>query len=221
MNFRFFGRIYIFCLIILTASVFTAAQKPASSETPAETYRIKAGDKLSVKFLNHPELNEPALTVRPDGFISLQLIEDIKTEGFTTSELKTKIEKGYDEILLNPVISVNIIEFMPPAVFIGGQIGRPGKYFLRDGNSLVKVIFMAGGFTKDANRRMVLYARADRGGKWQVREVNVLKLLEKLAGGQDVELSDGDYIFVPDSKLSKFNKAIEGFQSLFPILPLF
>jgi len=166
-------------------------------------------------------LNESALTVRPDGFIGLQLIEDLKAEGLTATELKKKIEKSYDEVLLNPVISVNIIEFVPPAVFVGGQIGRPGKYFLRDGNSLVKVIFMAGGFTKDANRRMVLYARADNRGKWQVREVNVLKLFKQLSGEEDILLNDGDYIFVPDSKLSKFNKALEGFQSVFPILPLF
>lgn len=220
MKIRFLQRVFIFCLLVFTSSIFVSAQSSADFDKPAETYRIKSGDKLSVKFLNHPELNEPALTVRPDGFVSLQLIEDIKAEGLTATNLKKRIEKGYEEILLNPVISVNIVDFVPPVVFIGGQIGKPGKYLLRDGNSLVKVIFMAGGFTKDANRRMVLYARAGRDGKWEVREVNVLKLIEKLSNGQDIMLTDGDYIFVPDSKLSKFNKAIEGFQSLFPILRL-
>lgn len=213
-------RVFVFCLLILVTSVFAAAQKTVDIEKPAETYRIKAGDKLSVKFLNHPELNELALTVRPDGFISLQMIEDIKAEGATATELKKKVEKGYDEILLNPVISVNIAEFVPPAFFIGGQINRPGKYSLRDGNSMIKAIFLAGGFTKEANRRMVLYARADANGKWSVREINVLKLIEKLSSGDDIALNDGDYIFVPDSKLSKFNKALEGFQSFFPIIPL-
>lgn len=218
MKSHFLGKIFAVGAILLSVSFAAIAQR--ADEKPVESYRIKAGDKLAVKFLNHPELNELALTVRPDGFISLQLIDDLRAEGSTAEELKKKIGKAYDEILLNPVISVNIAEFMPPAVFIGGQIGRPGKYYLRDGNSLVKVIFMAGGFTKDANRRMVLYARADANGKWQVREVNVLKLIEKLSDGQDITLSDGDYIFIPDSKLSKLNKAIEGFQSIFPILPL-
>lgn len=215
MRIRFFAGFFILLLTIAAA-----AQTPDAAERPAESYRIKAGDRLSVRFLNHPELNEPGLAVRPDGFISLQLIDDLKAEGLTADELKKKIGKAYDEILLNPSISVNIIEFVPPAVFVGGQINRPGKYFLRDGNTLVKVIFMAGGFTKDANRRMVLYARQTPDGKWQVREVNVLKLLEKLAEADDIGLRDGDYIFIPDSKLSKFNKAIEGFQSFFPFIPL-
>lgn len=215
---RFLRNSLVVYFLVFALSV--AAQTVPNDEKPAESYRIKSGDKLSIKFLNHPELNEPVLTVRPDGFISLQLIEDINAEGLTAAELKKTIGKRYDEILLNPVISVNIVEFVPPAFFIGGQVGKPGKYFLRDGNSLVKAIFIAGGFTRDANRRMVLYAREKSDGKWEVREVNVLKLIEKLSKDQDIELSDGDYIFVPDSKLSKFNKAIESFQSVFPILPL-
>lgn len=215
MKLHFLKSLFLICVV-----AFAVSAQTANAEKPTETYKIKAGDKLSVKFLNHPELNELGITVRPDGFISLQMIEDIKAEGVTAVELRKKIEKGYDEILLNPSISVNIIEFMPPSFFIGGQISRPGKYSLRDGNSIIKAIFLAGGFTKEANRRMVLYARIDANGKWQVREINVLKLIEKLSSGDDVAINDGDYIFVPDSKLSKFNKALEGFQSFFPIIPL-
>ncbi|HQU85314.1 MAG TPA: polysaccharide biosynthesis/export family protein [Pyrinomonadaceae bacterium] len=215
MKIRFLKSLFLLCFLSFAVSAQTS-----NAEKPAETYKIKAGDKLSVRFLNHPELNEPSIAVRPDGFISLQLIEDIKAEGATAVELRKKIEKGYDEILLNPAISVNIIEFVPPSFFIGGQVNRPGKYSLRDGNSVIKAVFLAGGFTKEANRRMVLYARVDQNGKWQVREINVLKLIEKLSSGDDVAISDGDYIFVPDSKLSKFNKALEGFQSFFPIIPL-
>lgn len=219
---NFFPRkAFVFLLLTLFFSMSATAQKMSDSEKPSESYRIKAGDKLSVKFLNHPELNEPTLLVRPDGFISLQMIDDLKAEGLTAVELKKKIEKGYDEILIDPVISVNIIEFVQPAFFIGGQVARPGKYSLRDGNSLLKAIFLAGGFTRDANRRMVLYARADGDGKWQVREVNALKLIEKLSESSDIELNDGDYIFVPDSKLSRFNKAVESFQSVFPLIRLF
>lgn len=221
MKMHFLSRIFTLFILSLAVTTLVSGQKNVDFERPTETYRIKSGDKLSIKFLNHPELNEPALTVRPDGFISLQMIEDIKAEGLTANELKKIIGKEYEETLLNAVISVNIVEFIPPAVFIGGQIGRPGKYYLREGNSLLKVIFMAGGFTKDANRKMVLYARSDEKGKWKVKEVNVLKLIEKLSENDDIVLSDGDYIFIPDSKLSKLNRAIEGFQAFFPILPLF
>jgi polysaccharide export outer membrane protein len=84
-----------FALLLLTLifSMSAAAQKLSDTEKPTESYRIKAGDKLSVKFLNHPELNEPTLLVRPDGFVSLQMIDDLKAEGLTAVELRKKNRK--------------------------------------------------------------------------------------------------------------------------------
>ncbi len=215
------GKISAICLSLLLLSAFSFAQGSADFDKPVGTYQIKPGDKLSIKFFNHPELSEADLMIRPDGFISMQMIGDIKVDGLTAAQLKNKLEKDYVEILLNPIISINITDFVPPAIYIGGQIGRPGKYSLRDGNSIIKVIFMAGGFTENANRKMVLFARGGADGKWQINKVNVLDLIKKSPDERDITLSDGDYIFVPDSKLSKFTKVLESFQSVFPILSLF
>lgn len=180
------------------------------------TYRIQKGDKLSVKFFSHPELNEPSVVVRPDGFISLQIIDDIRAEGRTALELKADLEKAYNETLLNPIISVAVIEFVAPRVFIGGQVKTAGRYELRDAKTIVQVIFLAGGFTEDANRKMVILARPDGKGDWQTQAVNVMKILDKKSPEKDVELRDGDYIFIPDSKISQFNKAVETFRGLLP-----
>lgn len=180
------------------------------------TYRIQKGDKLSVKFFSHPELNEPVVMVRPDGFISLQIIDDIRAEGKTAVELKSELEKSYNETLLNPLISVAVIEFVAPRVFIGGQVKTAGRYDLRDAKTVVQVIFLAGGFTEDANRKMVILARPDGKGDWQTQAVNVMKILDKKSTEKDVDLRDGDYIFIPDSKISQFNKAVETFRGLLP-----
>ena len=192
--------------------------EPTSDESLPTGYRIRQGDKLSIKFLYQTELNEPSLVVRPDGFISLQLIGETKAEHLTVSELKSNLEKAFDEILINPVISVSLLEFVAPRVFIGGQVGKPGSYQLRDGQTLVQVIFLAGGFTRDANRTTVLYARPDTNGKWQIQSVNVSKVLSQKNAQTDFDLRDGDYIFVPDSKISQFNKAVESFRGLLPVL---
>lgn len=180
------------------------------------TYRIQKGDKLSVKFFSHPELNEPVVVVRPDGFISLQIIDDIRAEGKTAAELKSELEKSYNETLLNPLISVAVIEFVAPRVFIGGQVKTAGRYDLRDAKTVVQVIFLAGGFTEDANRKMVILARPDGKGDWQTQAVNVMKILDRKSTEKDVDLRDGDYIFIPDSKISQFNKAVETFRGLLP-----
>jgi protein involved in polysaccharide export with SLBB domain len=207
--------VFVLCL---SFSAFAQARLPESnaSTSPGGGYRIRQGDKLSVKFLYHPELTDTALIVRPDGFISLQLIDDVKAEGSTVSQLKKRLEKAYEEILLTPVITVTLVEYVPPRVFIGGQINKPGRYDLRDAQTLIQVIFLAGGFTRDANRRMVLHARPNGSRDWRFQSANVLKILNRKGEEQDIDLEDGDYIYVPDSKISQFNKAVEGFRGLFP-----
>lgn len=210
----------IVCGFLLSANSLAQTKPPKSAEAdaPPVGYRIKQGDKLSVKFFHHPELNETSLAVRPDGFISLQLVDEVRAEGSTISELKARLEKSYDEFLLEPVISVALLEFVAPRVFIGGQVGKPGSYPLRDGQTLVQVIFLAGGFTRDANRKSVLYARADGKGDWQIQSVNLMKIVAQKDGQKDLQLRDGDYVFVPDSKISQFNKMVESFRGLLPTL---
>lgn len=207
----------LWCLLV---SVNAFAQidlpEPSKPAAPQTGYRIKQGDKLSVKFLYHPELNEISVVVRPDGFISLQMIDDSKAEGLTISELKAQLEKSYNEILLKPVLTVALLEFVAPRVFIGGQVNKPGRYDLREGQTLVQVIFLAGGFTSDANRKMVIHARPNGSGDWEIQSANVLKVINQQGEQKDIALQDGDYIFIPDSKISQINKAVETVRGFLP-----
>ena len=207
-------------LLLSLAALFListcALAQQADQPQPDAGYRIHKGDRLSVKFTYHPELSEPTLVVRPDGFITLQLIDDIKAEGLTSGELKEKLEQAYKESLLNPVISVGVLEFVAPRVFVSGQVSRPNSYPLRDGPTLMQVLALAGGFTRDAHRKMVLLARPVNEHELQVREIDLQALLSHKGASHDEVLQDGDYIFVPDSKLSKFSRVIEAFRFAVP-----
>jgi protein involved in polysaccharide export with SLBB domain len=207
----------LWCLFV-SVNAFAQIDLPEPSKPPVPQtgYRIKQGDKLSVKFLYHPELNEISVIVRPDGFISLQMIDDSKAEGLTISELKAQLEKSYNEILLKPVLTVALLEFVAPRVFIGGQVNKPGRYDLREGQTLVQVIFLAGGFTSDANRKMVIHARPNGSGDWEIQSANVLKVINQQGEQKDIALQDGDYIFIPDSKISQINKAVETVRGFLP-----
>jgi polysaccharide export outer membrane protein len=206
-------------LVLLAGSIF--AQQPVqgatvSSPSISDSYRIRSGDKISVKFLYHAELNEAGVLVRPDGFITLPMIDEVFARGLTVAELKASIEKAYSETLLNPVVSINLVEFVAPRIFVGGQVSRPGSYELRAGQTLMQAVILAGGFTRDANRKMVLHARPDGGGKLKMATFNLMKMLSDSAATQEVLLRDGDYVFVPDSKLSKMSRVIEVFRSVMP-----
>ncbi len=209
----------IFLLFALIGGGFVAiyGQGGTGDQNSAPSqYRIRQGDKLSVKFFTNADLNEPSVTVRPDGYISLQIIDDIKAEGRTTAELKKILEKAYDEILLDPIISVAVTDFVPPRIFVTGQINKPGRYDLREAKTLMQAIFLAGGFTRDANRTMVIHARPDGAGDWKIQQADAMALLDPKKNQRDLELRDGDYIYVPESKMAKFNRAVETVRGLLP-----
>lgn len=200
---------------LLTLPTNAQVKEPETGLAPA-LYRIQPGDKISLKFFSNPELNEPAIVVRPDGFISAQLIDDIKAGGRTVAELKKELELQYNEILLTPMISVSVIDFVQPRIYVGGQINKPGRYDLREAKTVVQAVFLAGGFTRDARRSMVIHARPDGKGDWKIQTANVMNILNQKGTDRDLTLQDGDYVFVPDSKMSQFNRAVEAFRGLLP-----
>lgn len=204
-------------VVVFCFPIWSFAQvKDRDAKQAPESYRIRNGDKLSIKFFSHPELNETDLLVRPDGFVSPQVISEIRVEGRTVAELKTELERAYNEILLQPMITVSVVDFVTPRIFVGGQINKPGRYDIREAGTLVQAIFLAGGFTADARRSMVIRARPDGKGDWQIETANVMKILDRKGTEKDIVLRDGDYIFVPDSKISQINKAVEAFRGFLP-----
>src|SRR5687767_3000174 len=129
MRLRYKALILAFGVFFTFSPTKMAAQemKPETDRAP-ESYRIQKGDKLSVKFFSHPELNETDLLVRPDGFVSPQIINEIRAEGRTVAELKVELEKQYVEFLLTPIITVSVVDFVRPRIFVGGQVHKPGRY---------------------------------------------------------------------------------------------
>lgn len=207
-------------LILISAafSIGVAGQltAPEGKSQVSNRYRIHQGDKLSIKFFNNPDLNEASLIVRPDGFISLQIINEIRAEGLTTAQLRANLEKAYDETLLTPLISVTVIDFVAPHIFISGQVNKPGRYELRDAKTLMQAIFLAGGFTRDANKNMLIHARPNDSGDWTIQSAHAMSILNQKKEQKDMDLEDGDYIFVPESKISQFSRAVETFRGLLP-----
>jgi protein involved in polysaccharide export with SLBB domain len=192
-----------------------SAQQPSTPARPA-AYRIRQGDKLGVKFVYHPELSDAAVVVRPDGMISLPLVDDLRAEGLTVGELKARLERAYAESLVSPVVVVSLVEFVAPRVFVGGQVSKPGGYELRQGQTVLQAVILAGGFTREAHRKTVLHARAARGGDLKITVVDITKLVKAGGGGQELTLQDGDYVFVPDSKMSRVTQMTDALRFAMP-----
>ena len=112
--------------------------------------------------------------------------------------------------------SKRLASHLAELVFVGGQVTKPGSYELRTANTLLQAVILAGGFTPEAHRKYVLHARPVSEHELKVVAVDVTKLLKTGDGKQEILLQDGDYIFIPNSKLSKFTAVVTAFRAIVP-----
>jgi protein involved in polysaccharide export with SLBB domain len=126
------------------------------------------GDVIDVKFRFTPELNYQQ-TIRPDGKITLQMVEEVMAEGLTPEGLDKHLTQLYSTKLKSPEITVIVVSLKKPLIYVTGQVKRPDAYNLERGTTVLKAITMAGGFTELASQSDVKIIRtAD--GKDQVIE---------------------------------------------------
>jgi polysaccharide export outer membrane protein len=165
-------------------------------------YKLRPGDTVDISFELTPEFNQ-AVTVLPDGFITLRDAGDINANGLNLPELTERIRTAYSHILSNPRISVLPKDFEKPYFIADGQVAHPGKYDLRGDTTLVQAVALAGGFTTAAKHsQVVLFRRVD--DQWvEGRLLNVKEMLNDRNLSEDLHLRPGDMIYVPKNTISK------------------
>jgi len=132
--------------------------------------------------------------VRPDGKISLPLLNDVQAAGLTALELREVLTKKLAEYMPAPEVSVIVLDIRSFKVTVLGEIGRPGRYELKSWTTVLDLLALAGGFTQFAARSKIVILQPD--GKTMKRiPFNYNKAL---AGEQEnFYLRNGDIILVP------------------------
>ena len=132
---------------------------PAQIQTQKPfVYTIAPGDELDIKFFFNPELNE-TITVRPDGMISLQLIDEIQAAGLQPAELDQKLTDLYSRELRKPVLTVIVRSFTRQRVYVGGEVNTPGLIELSGGLTALQAVFQSAGFKETADPAETLVIR--------------------------------------------------------------
>lgn len=189
------------CVLLLASFVF--------AEPDVTDYVIGPEDVLEVIVWESDDLSGKA-AVSLEGYINFHLIGKVRASGLNTGELSRKITEllagGY---IVNPQVTVRVMEYKSQKVFIIGEVQRPGTYYLTRKTSLVEAVAMAGGLSGDADRE-VLVVRPKRKGPDKAQpsspaeegEQIRLDLSGALEGdlSQNVYLQSGDSVFVPRVK---------------------
>jgi polysaccharide export outer membrane protein len=170
----------------------------ASTVLPAaaagSNYKIGPEDVLYVSVWENKELTLEVV-VRPDGMISVPLIQDVQAEGLTSAELADVIYRKLLVYLKEPQVSVIVKQVNAPKVFVLGNVARPGPYPLRSEMSVLQALSLAGGFTQFASPRSIKLVRGT-GLKQEVRKVNYYRMIDDDGEGNYI-LMPGDTIVVP------------------------
>ena len=170
-----------------------AHQTKRAPAPPDEPYKIGREDVLDVAVWRDPDLSR-TVPVRPDGFISLPMVGELKAEGKTAAQLEAEIREGLKPYVQQPKVTVIVREVNAPRLFVTGEVARPGAYPLRGRVSVLQAIALAGGFSDFANPGSMMVIR--RSGKGI--PINYADLVaEDDQERADVWLMPGDTVVVP------------------------
>jgi polysaccharide biosynthesis/export protein len=169
-------------------------------------YRVNRDDVLQISFPLSPELDQK-VTVHPDGYIVLQNIGSIFIAGMTVPEVVAALKKASANILHDPIIDVDLVDFQRAYFMVTGQVGKPGQYDLRHDTNVNEAIAMAGGFLPTAKTQVFVYHRVSP--SWmEVKKLNLKDILNGKNVNEDIQMQPGDMVFVPEKFITNFKKYV-------------
>jgi protein involved in polysaccharide export with SLBB domain len=183
-------------------------QSAASVPVPVNTaYTIQPGDTLDIKFFYNPELNE-TVSVRPDGFISLQLVDEVKAAGLEPKQLTRQLSELYSRELKKPVVTVIVKSFEGQRVYVGGEVNQQGLITMPVGLTALQAVMQAGGLKVTAQPSETLVIRKGPDRRPVPIKVDLKALLDGDGNGGDFRLQSEDIVFVPKSPIAKANQFV-------------
>jgi len=192
---------------VLWAQQADAASEPAGEQVDkaslivTQEYWIGPEDVLDITVWRNADLSKE-VTVRPDGRISLPLIGDITAVGKTAAQLSEDISLKLKEYKENPQVSIIVKEVNSYAIYVLGEVVKPGKYPLKTKTTLLQAVTIAGGLTPTAARNKIVIFRFSKDGGGQMKiKAGYDDIVLRDGSSQNIELKPGDQIVVPSETM--------------------
>ena len=198
-------------LVLLTAPRAGAAgqQPPNAAPAPPSNgasgavtasmpagYVIGTDDVLSVVFWRDKDMSADAVTVRPDGKISLPLLNDVQAAGYTPDQLRVTLVQAASRFVDEPNATVLVKEIHSRKVFITGNVAKPAIYPLSGEMNVLQLIAQAGGLLEYADAEKIVVIRSENGPA-KYLTFNYKDVVKRKNIQQNVLLKPGDTVVVP------------------------
>ena len=183
-------------VLALACALPAPAQQPASPE-----YKIGAKDLLEISVLGVQEINKLVVRVSEEGRITLPLLGEVEVGNLTKFEVEKKLAGlAGQKVVLNPQVTVHILEYLSRRVSVLGAVGKPGPFELLGRQTVLSVLSEAGGLTRDAGEEIILIRQLPAGDSQAIR-IPIDDLFIKGEPKLNIALEPGDVINVPIDKV--------------------
>jgi len=172
----------------------SSTQSPTIPASP--DYVIHPDDVLDVTVWKQPDLSFRGLPVRPDGRISLPLVNDIQASGLTAMQLSAAITQKLKKYLVDPQVTVVVATVNSQRYYMLGEVPRPGVFPLLPGMTALQALSAAGGFTEFANSNKIYILRKVNGKQVKL-PFNYKAVLSGKDLQENIQLKPNDTIVVP------------------------
>lgn len=169
------------------------SQETAAAEDPE--YRIGPQDVLRIDVWREDQLTR-TVPVRPDGKITLPLLNDVQAVGMTPLQLAEVIGNELKKYINNPQVTVSVTEINSRRVFVTGEVTRPGAFPLLPNMTVLQALTSAGGFTQFARIKSIYVLRME-GGQQVKHAFNYKDVVNGKKAEDNIQLQPGDTIIVP------------------------
>jgi polysaccharide export outer membrane protein len=165
----------------------------ASTKAADPNYVIGPQDVLDISVWKEEQLTK-TVPVRPDGKISMPLLNDVQAAGLTPTQLAAQITESLKKFVTDPQVTIIVREINSQRVYMLGEVARAGAYPLLPNMTVLQALSSAGGFTQFANVKKIYVLRVEN-GKQQKFPFNYKHALE--SPDENILLKAGDTIVVP------------------------
>jgi polysaccharide export outer membrane protein len=150
---------------------------------------------LDISVWKEAELTR-TVPVRPDGKISMPLLNDVQAAGLTPTQLATQITESLKKFVTNPQVTVIVAQINSQRIYILGEVNRAGAYPLLPNMTVLQGLSSAGGFTQFANLKKIYMFRMEN-GKQVKYPFNYKDVISGKQPDENVVMKAGDTIVVP------------------------
>lgn len=186
--------------LIITLGIAALLLLPAAGSArtdPTEgSYRIGNGDVLDIIVWRNKELTM-TVTVRPDGWISLPLVNDVRVEGLTPTQLQAALEGAFAKSVTSPMVTVIVTRVAGFKVSILGKVRQPGRYDVDTTTTVLDVLAQAGGPNDYADTTQMYVMRRGAGSDAAYQRVPVQYSSGAGKDNTNIPVRPGDIIIVP------------------------